>query len=273
MRVCVRVCVCILTVCLGIGGSPDGLFVSASSFRMWSVLMYESYRPSPWRAAGTMMNKVNQCDDVRLLNLQQKHRTILEGDVNRMQFNFLHWDALSLFDQIRQCPINHLTNHTSSSSYPDAKTNCIVQLDKSLEPPQQDILHYTDLCMPVGMNTVSQNRLAHSCSEKTTIIRYITVAIVPNTLCLRPALQPDQLTHGLGSQIASAASGIIGLMGVTDASVTTASFRLPICPFSPNHVVHTPGVFGIRANIEGCLCLSFNSAVFHAHLFGIEPNT
>lgn len=36
------------------------------------------------------MNKVNQCDDVRLLNLQQKHRTILEGDVNRMQFNFLH---------------------------------------------------------------------------------------------------------------------------------------------------------------------------------------
>lgn len=141
MRVCVRVCVCILTVCLGIGGSPDGLFVSASSFRMWSVLMYESYRPSPWRAAGTVMNKVNQCDDVRLLNLQQKHRTILEGDVNRMQFNFLHWDALSLFDQIRQCPINHLINHTSSSSYPDAKTNCIVQLDKSLEPPQQDILH------------------------------------------------------------------------------------------------------------------------------------
>ena len=31
--------VCALTVCLGIGGSPDGLFVSASSLRMWSVLM------------------------------------------------------------------------------------------------------------------------------------------------------------------------------------------------------------------------------------------
>lgn len=39
-----------LTVCLGTGGSPDGLLVSASSLRMWSVLMYESYRPSPWRA-------------------------------------------------------------------------------------------------------------------------------------------------------------------------------------------------------------------------------
>lgn len=38
-----------LTVCLGTGGSPDGLLVSASSLRMWSVLMYESYRPSPWR--------------------------------------------------------------------------------------------------------------------------------------------------------------------------------------------------------------------------------
>lgn len=45
LSVCVFVC--ILTVCLGTGGSPDGLFVSASSFRMWSVLMYESYRPSP----------------------------------------------------------------------------------------------------------------------------------------------------------------------------------------------------------------------------------
>lgn len=48
--VCVCVFVCILTVCLGMGGSPDGLFVSASSLRMWSVLMYESYRPSPCRA-------------------------------------------------------------------------------------------------------------------------------------------------------------------------------------------------------------------------------
>lgn len=47
---CAYVFVCPLTVCLGTGGSPDGLFVSASSLRMWSVLMYESYRPSPWRA-------------------------------------------------------------------------------------------------------------------------------------------------------------------------------------------------------------------------------
>lgn len=35
------VCAWILTVCLGMGGSPDGP-VSASSLRMWSVLMYES---------------------------------------------------------------------------------------------------------------------------------------------------------------------------------------------------------------------------------------
>lgn len=60
----VCVCVCLLTVCLGIGGSPDGLFVSASSLRMWSVLMYESYRPSPWRAEGTEMKQTNQCDNV-----------------------------------------------------------------------------------------------------------------------------------------------------------------------------------------------------------------
>ena len=40
IRMCVWVCA--LTVCLGMGGSPDGLFVSASSLRMWSVLMYES---------------------------------------------------------------------------------------------------------------------------------------------------------------------------------------------------------------------------------------
>lgn len=46
------VLVCILTVCLGMGGSPDGLFGSTSSLRMWSVLMYESYRPSPCRAEG-----------------------------------------------------------------------------------------------------------------------------------------------------------------------------------------------------------------------------
>ena len=50
MCVCVCLFVCILTVCLGMGGRPDGLFVSASSLRMWSVLMYESYRPSPCRA-------------------------------------------------------------------------------------------------------------------------------------------------------------------------------------------------------------------------------
>lgn len=49
-HVCVCLFVCILTVCLGMGGRPDGLFVSASSLRMWSVLMYESYRPSPCRA-------------------------------------------------------------------------------------------------------------------------------------------------------------------------------------------------------------------------------
>lgn len=51
-HVCVCLFVCILTVCLGMGGNPDGLFVSASSLRMWSVLMYESYRPSPCRAEG-----------------------------------------------------------------------------------------------------------------------------------------------------------------------------------------------------------------------------
>lgn len=54
--------VCILTVCLGTGGSPDGLFVSASSLRMWSVLMYESYRPSPWRA-GNKTEQINQCEN------------------------------------------------------------------------------------------------------------------------------------------------------------------------------------------------------------------
>lgn len=47
---CATVLVCLRTVCLGTGGSPDGLFVSVSSLRMWSALMYESYRPSPWRA-------------------------------------------------------------------------------------------------------------------------------------------------------------------------------------------------------------------------------
>jgi len=58
---CRLVCVCILTVCLGIEGSTAGLFVSSSSLSMWSVLMYESYRPSPWRAKGT---EVNKCDNV-----------------------------------------------------------------------------------------------------------------------------------------------------------------------------------------------------------------
>lgn len=42
-----------------------------------------------------------------------------------------------------------------------------------------------------------------------------------------PDLQPVRLRQGLGSQIASLASGITGLLGVTDASVTTVSFRLP----------------------------------------------
>lgn len=36
-------------------------------------------------------------------------------------------------------------------------------------------------------------------------------------------------------------------MGVTDASLTTASSRLPICPFGPSHVVHTPGVLRNRS--------------------------
>lgn len=98
-----------------------------------------------------------------------------------------------------------------------------------------------------------------------------TLSIVCNTLW--PGLWPDQLRQGLGSQIASAASGIIGLMGVTDASVTTASFRLPICPFRPSRVVRTPGVFRIRDNAEGWGRPSFNSAVFHAHLYGIKPNS
>lgn len=33
---------CLLTVSLGMGGRPEGLLVSVSSLRMWSVLMYES---------------------------------------------------------------------------------------------------------------------------------------------------------------------------------------------------------------------------------------
>lgn len=59
---CAYVFVCILTVCLGTGGSADGLFVSAPSLRMWSVLMYESYRPSPWRA-GNKNEQINQRDN------------------------------------------------------------------------------------------------------------------------------------------------------------------------------------------------------------------
>lgn len=62
----------ILTVCLGMGGSPDGP-VSASSLRMWSVLMYESYRPSPCRAEGGK-ERTNQISaDVKTSDLLQKH--------------------------------------------------------------------------------------------------------------------------------------------------------------------------------------------------------
>lgn len=88
----------------------------------------------------------------------------------------------------------------------------------------------------------------------------IFTSIVSIVLYPKPELQPDQLRQGLGSQIASAASGITGLIGVTDASVTTASFHLPICPFRPSRVVHTPGVHRNRAHMEGCGCVSFNSA-------------
>lgn len=86
------------------------------------------------------------------------------------------------------------------------------------------------------------------------------MSIVSKTLYPRPELQPDQLRQGLGLQIASAASGIIGLIGAADAPVTTASFHLPICPFRPSHVVRTPGVLRNSAHVEGCGCVSFNSA-------------
>lgn len=66
-----------------------------------------------------------------------------------------------------------------------------------------------------------------------------------------PDLQPVRLRQGLEFQIASLASGITGLLGVTDASVTTASFRLPICPVGQSHVAHTPGVLRNRAHMEG----------------------
>lgn len=64
-------------------------------------------------------------------------------------------------------------------------------------------------------------------------------------------LQPARLRWGLGSQIASLASGITGLLGVTDASVTTASFRLSICPLGQSHVARPPGVLRNRAHMEG----------------------
>lgn len=53
-------------------------------------------------------------------------------------------------------------------------------------------------------------------------------------------LQPVRLRQGLGSQIAGLASGITGLLGLTDASVTTASFRLSICPVGQRRGAPTP---------------------------------
>lgn len=87
---------------------------------------------------------------------------------------------------------------------------------------------------------------------KKTISRYASVSLASDPQYPQLGLRADRLTHSLGSQNASAAGGIIGLMGVTDASVTTASFRLSICPFRPSHLVHTPGVLRNRAYMKGC---------------------
>lgn len=85
---------------------------------------------------------------------------------------------------------------------------------------------------------------------KAIISKYTIVSIVSNTLYPEPGPWPNQLRRGLGSQIASVASGIIGLMGVTDASVTTASFHLSIQVKS--FKAHTSGVLCVRANRDRC---------------------
>lgn len=69
------VLVCILTVCLGMGGSPDGLFGSTSSLRMWSVLMYESYRPSPCRAEGDKAEQNKSVEWCRIIKSLIKTHT------------------------------------------------------------------------------------------------------------------------------------------------------------------------------------------------------
>lgn len=76
-------CACVLTVCLGMGGRPAGLFVSASSLRMWSVLMYESYRPSPWRAKTRNKQTGMKCGIMG--NLQQMHSGIRAEDDDQSQ--------------------------------------------------------------------------------------------------------------------------------------------------------------------------------------------
>lgn len=75
--------------------------------------------------------------------------------------------------------------------------------------------------------------------------RPIITSMAPIVQRPMPVLQPNQLSRGLGSQIASAASGITGLIGVTDASVTTASFpssHMSIQAAPCGACTHAPGV-------------------------------